>query len=98
MGEVVHINNIAGKGDQPHLTGDAICSACRKEWTGVVPVGTTELECPDCHTMKGLFKHHLSPITTDLWRCHCGGELFFLIKKEVQCCNCGITTPITEIY
>jgi len=96
MGEVVYLNNVKD-GDGAHLTGDVICTNCKKVWTGVVPVGTHELECPDCHTMKGVFKHHLAPITNEIWRCNCGAELFFILKKKIQCCECGVIADIEEI-
>ena len=96
MGEVVYINN-AERGDDPHLTGDAICSACNKEWTAVAPVGTKELECPDCKTMKGLFKHHLAPVSPNVWKCHCGNMLFFILKGQLQCCECGVITDSKDL-
>jgi hypothetical protein len=95
MGEVVYINN-AERGEA-HLSGEAICSACDKEWTAVAPVGTKELECPDCKTMKGLFKHHLAPVTPKVWTCNCGCRLFFVLKNQIQCCECGVTTNSEDI-
>ncbi len=91
MGEVLYINN-AGKDGESHLTGNAICMSCQKEWQAVAPVGTSVLECPECKTMKGVFKHQLSPVTNSVWECNCGNKLFFILKKKIQCCNCGVIT------
>jgi len=96
MGEVVYLNNVKD-GDGAHLTGEVICTSCHKIWTGVVPVGTHELECPSCHTMKGVFKHHLAPVTNEVWACNCGNQLFFILKDNIQCCECGIITDNGEI-
>lgn len=97
MGEVVYINNAIRGDSDPHMTGEAICTGCNKEWTAVAPVGTKELECPDCHTMKGLFKHHLAPVTNELWVCNCGNRLFFILKGQIQCCECGVLTNSGEV-
>ena len=64
MGEVIYVNN-AQKGDANQTTGETFCIHCGKEWVGVSPVGVTELEWPDCHTMKGIYKHHLAPVTNE---------------------------------
>jgi len=94
--DVIFINN-AKTGGEKHLSGEAICSACNKEWVAVAPVGTKELECPDCKTMKGLFKHHVAPVTNNLWQCNCGNKLFFITKGQIQCCECGVLTNSKEI-
>lgn len=96
MGEVIYINNVEDTNDA-HIQGEVLCTSCGKEWIGVVPVGTKELECPECHTMKGVFKHHLAPVTKAVWTCNCGNRLFFLLKDKVQCCECGIFTEYGEI-
>ena len=99
MGEVVYINNaVRGEGEDFHMTGDVLCTACKNEWTGVVPVGTHELECPRCHTMKGVFKHHLAPVTNEVWACNCGNKLFFILKNDIQCIECGTTTNKNDVY
>jgi len=96
MGSVIYINNT--EAGAQHLSGTAICSACDKEWEAVAPVGIKELECPNCKTMKGLYKHHLAPITNKLWACHCGNRLFFILKGQIQCCECGVITDNGEIH
>jgi len=37
--------------DAPHLVHEAVCFYCTKMWVAVAPVGTTELECPQCGKM-----------------------------------------------
>ena len=95
MSDVIYINN--AKAGTSHLSGTAICSACNKEWEAVAPVGAKELECPDCKTMKGLYKHHLAPISNTTWTCNCGNKLFFVLKGDIQCCECGVMTPREDI-
>ena len=75
---------------EPHLKGDARCVACAHTWVAVAPVGTTWLECPSCHTEKGLFVAACWPGKgIGVWTCHCGCDVFFLTPRSVQCPNCG---------
>lgn len=37
--------------DTPHFVHEAVCFYCTKMWVAVAPVGTTELECPQCGKM-----------------------------------------------
>ena len=30
--------------------GEAFCLNCQHTWTAIVETGTTQLECPECHT------------------------------------------------
>lgn len=34
---------------RPHLVSKMLCTRCGHKWTAVHPVGTTGLECPNCH-------------------------------------------------
>lgn len=72
-----------------HLSGPAVCMACKHEWEAVVPVGTIELECPNCHIHKGLLKYGCEPTTA--WVCGCGCHVFMLSGEshEMICWNCG---------
>ena len=72
----------------PHLVGQAHCNQCQHKWEGVAPVGTIFLECPQCHTNKGLFTNHVEP-QGDRWVCGCKCQLFFVSKRGTQCMNCG---------
>lgn len=74
----------------PHGSGEAFCLQCHHEWIAVVPVGTTQLECPECHTMKGLLKFAYSPSDDQLVReCNCGNQYFWITPDGHMCPNCG---------
>lgn len=76
---------------QPHGEGEAFCFGCDHRWIGVAPVGTKQLECPQCKTMKGLFKWPFAPSEDQLVRrCACGNEYFWLTPEGHMCPNCGI--------
>lgn len=38
---------------RPHEVSKVRCGNCGHKWTAVHPAGTTGLECPNCHEMKG---------------------------------------------
>ena len=44
MGSNVH--RLESYREDPHLSGQAICTGCKYEWVCVCPVGVKELECP----------------------------------------------------
>ena len=71
--------------------GEAFCIVCRYEWSAVAPTGIVELECPQCHTMKGKFKFEFFPPENTMVReCNCGNQLFYLTTEGHLCVNCGI--------
>lgn len=71
--------------------GTAFCIACSHEWQAVVPTGTTEFECPACHTHKGKWKFEFSPaVGQQVRECNCGNQLFYLTPEGHMCANCGI--------
>ena len=71
--------------------GQAFCIQCDHQWTATVPTGVVRLECPKCHTLKGLLKFEYKPPTGQLVReCDCGNQLFYLTPEGHMCCNCGI--------
>lgn len=74
----------------PHGRGAAFCMACNATWEGVAPVGTTELECPECKSMKGRFKFAYAPNTGKVWECSCGNQLFNFDMHGIFCPNCGV--------
>jgi len=86
MGTVTRLPSRLERG--PHLTGEAICTGCKHEWTAVAEVGTLQLECPSCGTMKGLFKHACEPVTA--WTCNCGCFVFMISPQGVICYSCGV--------
>ena len=77
--------------NDPHGSGEAFCLQCGHEWISVAPVGTVQLECPECHTMKGLFRFPFHFSEGQLVReCNCGNQLFYLSPEGHMCANCGI--------
>lgn len=73
----------------PHNAGPARCIQCGHQWSAVSPVGTAELECPKCKTMKGVFLYPTAPRADAMWRCNCGSDLFYIIPEGCQCYQCG---------
>ncbi len=73
--------------NSPHLSGHAHCVHCGHKWVAVAPVGTRELECPECHTIKGAFTGGCEPEIG--WTCNCGCYLFTISPKGVICWECG---------
>jgi len=83
MADVINIDE-----QRPHLTGEARCVACGHTWVAVAPVGTKELECPECLTEKGLYRYNVVP-NGKIWECDCGCDLFFVLPTGFQCYQCG---------
>lgn len=78
----------AKKEREPHLQGNAICAGCRHKWEAIAPIGTDRLECPECHSNKGVFvelveREHLR------WTCNCGNYLMAITPEGTYCVNCG---------
>jgi hypothetical protein len=90
MGEVVSLTK-----HRPHLSGEAICGQCRHTWVAVALSGTTQFECPECKSSRGVLKWPFGPSKDALeYRHRCGGFDFFIQKKpncepEVYCRKCG---------
>lgn len=79
---------------EPHLSGEAVCIGCRHAWEATAPVGTDNLECPSCGSMKGLFRYPVSADVGDsLFVCQCGCEALTAYYRKgqfrIQCMNCG---------
>lgn len=72
----------------PHLSGAAICLACRHEWVAVAPVGTVWMECPSCSLLRGRMAHPVV-VGDEHWECFCGNDLFRLSPRGAYCPNCG---------
>jgi len=76
--------------DERHASGEAFCLQCRHEWVAVAPTGTVQLQCPQCLTMKGLFKYPCNLEAGAMIRvCNCGNDLFYLTTEGHLCPNCG---------
>jgi len=84
-GKVVNLDDY-----RPHLSGAAICLACKYEWWVVAPVGTVFFECPRCECFKGTFQN---PVERDCphWQCECGNSLFYVTEWGYYCPMCGKT-------
>tara|TARA_R110002020_G_scaffold67854_1_gene178031 strand:- start:13 stop:282 length:270 start_codon:yes stop_codon:yes gene_type:complete len=70
-----------------HLKGPAKCLTCTHEWLAVTPVGTVEIECPECETKKGVYIGTAAPDTA--WECGCGNQLFYIGTEGAMCARCG---------
>jgi len=75
----------------PTAVGEAFCIGCDHVWTASAPVGTTQLECPNCKALKGHFRFEHAPAEGTLVRqCNCGNQLFYLTPEGHLCANCGV--------
>ena len=73
------------------LTGPAICTHCKHEWTAVTPVGNHDnLECYACGLFMGIIGAPVVP--REVWVCDCGSELFCLTKAGAACRACGLVS------
>lgn len=78
----------------PHLSGEAKCIGCQREWVTVAPVGTITLECPSCHAMRGVWRYPVGAAEGDFaFRCNCGCEALTAYKCGrlfyIKCMCCG---------
>lgn len=74
----------------PHLAGRARCIACGHMWAAVAPVGTWQLECPTCKTLRGVwFAPCIGSEGEPFWACHCGCDVFVLTQRSLICTACG---------
>lgn len=75
----------------PHVEGEALCLACKHAWVAVAPCPAPPwLECPECGTVRGLYKYHFEKPNTMHWRCRCENELMFVTPDGIYCPNCGV--------
>jgi len=80
---------------KPHLSGNAKCLACDYKWVAVAPIGTVDLECPECGTWKGVYTGLTAPDT--VWQCDCGNQHFYISQEDAMCSRCGLRTSLFEI-
>lgn len=71
-----------------HRTGVARCMGCKHEWAATAPVGTTDLECPSCGTLLGVYKA-TSVTEFKQWQCQCGEFMFHIDERGAYCAYCG---------
>lgn len=76
---------------RPHLSGEAVCLACKHRWAAVAPVGTVCLECPQCGTGRGVWAGVCLPATDECLQCECGSAHFILTRRNgAICAKCGL--------
>lgn len=91
MGSVVEFR----QREEPHMAGEALCIGCRHHWAAVAPIGTWQLECPECCSLKGIFRHPVGAAEGDaFFRCNCGCEALTAYMRErrfhLKCMSCGV--------
>jgi hypothetical protein len=90
------MSNVVPFGKKPEpleqwAAGETFCIACDHRWAATAPTGTVDLECPNCHTMKGKFRFEFKPSEGQLVReCRCSNQLFYITPDGHMCANCGI--------
>lgn len=77
-----------GEDDKQWAAGVAVCMGCRHEWPAVVPLGTSDFECPSCFAKKGHMKYQILRDESE-WTCACGNDLFRVTPSHIYCPNCG---------
>lgn len=75
----------------PHVSGEAICAACKHKWVAVCPIPIVQMGCPECHAMRGYF---IWPIEegegTEVFVCNfCGGTVFSILRDGYRCLGCA---------
>lgn len=86
MAEIIDFKQ-AKEDREPHALGPAHCLECFHSWHAIVPVGTVQLMCPECKTMKGVFSLPFAP--DEHYACACGNDLFYATRNGVFCPKCG---------
>lgn len=77
----------------PHLSGEFFCLGCLHGWSGVAPLGATDLECPSCHAHMGRSKFEVSPQENALvYTCRCENQFFNVLADRIHCPACGNQT------
>lgn len=97
MGEVVELN---AKRRDPYLAGYAVCLACKHKWEFVAPVGSYELECPSCGSMRGVSSTHIYPDDgVPRFQCgHCKTQLWTIRPEGISCAGCGILIDWDAVF
>ena len=88
MAEVISLDK-AREDRKPHSVGDAQCLGCQHKWVAMSETGVTQLECPSCGLLKGVYSH---PAMRDglEYRCKCGNDLYRICEEGIYCANCGV--------
>ena len=72
-----------------YFAGMVVCLNCQRTWTAVAPGDTEQLECPSCHTFKGVWMYPFRRPDEEHFRCRCGNIYFCLTPTTTYCPNCG---------
>ena len=75
-----------------YIEGPAKCLVCNHEWGAVAPLGTVDLECPECQTLRGCWVYPIGPTNNmEIYKCpECWHEYFMVLASlEIQCVRCG---------
>lgn len=88
MADILPFKPVEPDAKKPHVSGSATCQQCRYRWEAVAPVGTVEIQCPKCLTMKGLYMYgHEDPGGSLMCECLC--QVFTISRDRVICWRCG---------
>jgi hypothetical protein len=88
MAEIVDLATVRGRAT-PYMSGAAACMACHHSWVAVAPVGTYELECPECHSTKGYYVNTVVR-GEEVFECFCGCDMFRISRVHgPYCVNCA---------
>ena len=90
------MNNIIPVLFNKHNAGPAKCLQCGAEWDAIAPKDTVSLECPECGTLKGVWKGFFDTPEPS-FVCDCGNDLFFVGKQGIKCCKCGTDTNYSDL-
>lgn len=86
MGQVIPLQDWIDA-HTPHIAGTARCYQCGHLWEATAPMGTSELECPECQTFLGLWMTPIQHAVT--YECDCGCDVFRLTPTAIHCYRCG---------
>lgn len=94
MAEIIDLSE-----HRPHLSGEIKCTTCNHAWIGVCPIdpdgSVPTLECPECGLHQGFFRYPIMAGEGDeIYKCNCGGELFYITKNGSRCIRCGLLHDI----
>lgn len=99
MGAVASLADAKAK-RQPHASGTVICGGCKHQWQAVAPLRLDDdLECPSCHSMRGIWLRNFGPANNELrFSCnHCEAQFFYVLTQSVMCIGCGTETSFAQL-
>lgn len=81
---------------RPHLSGDMKCFSCGHQWVGISLIEDDgSMPCVECPKCKRYFGYYLYPVLPKedeiIYKCNCGGELFYISEDGPVCIKCGVT-------